>query len=85
MTKKDKLITRFKSQPRDFTYDELKSLLEMLGFEEMRKGKTSGSRVMFWHDGLQSTIMLHRPHPGNIVKSYALRQVADTLLALDLI
>lgn len=42
MSKKDKLIERLKSKPKDFTYDELKVLLNYLGFYENSKGKTSG-------------------------------------------
>lgn len=29
--------------------------------------------------------MLHKPHPGNIVKSYALKQVFEDLKEADLI
>ena len=49
MTKKDKLLERFLALPNDFTFDELKSLLESMGFEIENKGKTSGSRVAFVH------------------------------------
>ena len=45
MTKKNKLLERFLSVPKDFTYDELKTLLRSLGYEESNLGKTSGSRV----------------------------------------
>ena len=29
--------------------------------------------------------MLHKPHPGNIVKTYALKQVLEELKSKDLI
>ena len=45
--KKDKLITRFKKLPKDFHYDEMVRLLSYYGFEEVKKGKTAGSRVKF--------------------------------------
>ena len=45
MGKKEKLIARLKSNPKDFTFDEMKSLLEALGFSMSNKGRTSGSRV----------------------------------------
>ncbi len=32
MSKKDKLIIKIKSSPKDFTYQEVKTLLEYLGF-----------------------------------------------------
>ena len=34
MSKKDKLVEKLKSQPKDFTYDELKVLLNYLEFYE---------------------------------------------------
>ena len=47
MSKKEKLINRLKTKPKDFTYNEAKTLLESVGFTESNKGKTSGSRVVF--------------------------------------
>ena len=85
MTRKDKLITRFKSLPKDFTYDELTALLGIFGFVPDNKGKTSGSRVIFWNEELRYPIMIHKTHPGNIVKSYAIKQVYEALQTLELI
>ena len=48
MSQIEKLIERLKSKPKDFTYDELKRLLNDYGFVENNKGKTSGSRVRFY-------------------------------------
>ncbi len=78
MSSKEKLIVRFKSVPSDFTFDELERLLAILGYTISNKGKTSGSRVIF-KDAEGHPIMLHKPHPGNIVKVYALRQVLEEL------
>ena len=39
MGSKDKLIERFKLLPKDFTWDELKRLFSILGFELGNKGK----------------------------------------------
>lgn len=78
MGTKDKLIARFCSLPSDFTWDELKCMLGSLGYLIGNKGKTSGSRVVFQGDGLKP-IMLHRPHPGNTVKAYMMRQIHDFL------
>ena len=47
MSKKEKLITRFIELPSDFHYDEMVKLLGYFGFNEVKKGKTSGSRVKF--------------------------------------
>ena len=84
MVTKEKLIERFKAIPSDFTFDELERLLAIYGFERSNKGKTSGSRVVFKNQS-GTPIMLHKPHPGNIVKTYALRQVMDELKNKELI
>lgn len=85
MSKKDKLLKRLVSKPTDFTYYELKTLLEYLGFSENNQGKTSGSRVTFWSESLRQIIMLHRPHPGNILKEYQVKQVIVVLKKIGVI
>ena len=64
MSKIEKQIERLKSKPKDFTYDEAKSILNNFGFMEYNKGKTSGSRVEF-KDKNGRKIILHKPHPNN--------------------
>lgn len=83
MSKKEKLIARLLSFPKDFTYDEMRTLLCALGFEERSKGKTSGSRVEFAKGA--NTILLHKPHPSNVLKPYQVRQIVDELKNLKLI
>ena len=78
MSSKDKLIARFLTLPTDFTFGELERLLTSFGYTKSNKGMTSGSRVVF-KDNEGHPIMLHKPHPGNIVKLYALRQVLEEL------
>lgn len=84
MSKKDKLIKRLKSQPKDFTFDEAETLLQMLGYRRIEKGKTSGSRVMFRNDKY-GVILLHKPHPTNELKSYQVKQILDILKTEELI
>jgi len=78
MSTKDKLIARFKSLPSDFSFDELDRLLTHIGYERSNKGKTSGSRIIY-KDSEGHPIMIHRPHPGNIIKGYAMRQILEEL------
>lgn len=85
MSKKDKLLKRLKSKPLDFTYDELKTLLNYLGFDEDNKGKTSGSRVMFFDINSNEVIRLHKPHSNNILKEYQLKQIIITLRKIGVI
>ncbi|NLF27615.1 MAG: type II toxin-antitoxin system HicA family toxin [Clostridiales bacterium] len=80
MSQIDKLKQRLLSRPADFTFSEMTRLLEHLGFTCHNKGKTLGSRVLFHRmaDGL--SIVLHKPHPGDIMKRYAVDQVVKTLI-----
>ena len=78
MSKIDKLIERFKSQPRDFTWEELIKVLLHFGYIEMKKGKTGGSRRKFTNKN-NDIINLHKPHPGSILKAYALKQILEHL------
>ena len=52
-------------------------------FEEDNKGATSGSRVQFIKD--EHTILLHKPHPGNQLKPYQVKNVVIELRNLKLI
>lgn len=78
MSKTEKLIARIKSNPVDVSWEELVKLLRYFGYTELKTGKTGGSRRKFVGRN-QSIISLHKPHPGNIVKQYALKQVMDHL------
>ena len=69
MGKKDKLIKRLKSRPKDFTFDEAETLLKYFDFAYSNKGKTSGSRVVFTNE-LHGNIMLHKPHSQKELKKY---------------
>ena len=85
MSRIEKLINRLKQRPKDFTYGEAKTLLENLGFYEYNKGKTSGSRTEFRNDKLNEKIELHKPHPGNILKPYAVKNLLNKLYAIGVI
>ena len=78
MSKREKLIDRFLSMPSDFHYDEMVKLLGYFGFNEMKKGKTSGSRVKF-ENAAGVPIILHKPHPSGIMKKYQMKQVKEIL------
>lgn len=78
VSKKDKLIERFLSEPSDLHYDEVVRLLGYFGFSKKKTGKTSGSRVRFINEqGVQ--IRLHKPHPSGIMKRYQITQIKETL------
>ena len=77
MSKKQKMIIRLKSKPKDFTFDEMETLLLSLGFRKSNKGRTSGSKVIFL--GAANDIILHKPHPRNELKPYQVNHVLDVL------
>lgn len=79
MSRKEKLLKRLKSKPKDFTYDETRTLLLQLGFEEDQKGKTSGSRVVFINETENISIELHKPHPNNVLKVYQINELIKKL------
>ena len=79
MGQKEKLIERLLSNPKDFTFQEASTLLNHLGYNQTKGGKTGGSRVAFSNDK-QDYIRMHKPHPRNILKIY---QVNDLINDLD--
>lgn len=85
MSKFEKLKNRFLAKPKDFTYDELKTLLNKLGYYEVTLGKSSGSRVAFINEISKNVIRLHKPHPGNILKRYQLDLIEDELRAEEIL
>jgi len=75
MTKKQKLIDKLLSA-NIFKFSELASLLKMLGYEEIQG---NGSRVKFDNGKPADLINLHKPLPGNEMKTYAVKQVKEKL------
>jgi predicted RNA binding protein YcfA (HicA-like mRNA interferase family) len=73
MSQREKLLERFKTKPKDFTWDELEKLLNSMGYVQE---KGDGSRRKFYNSETCALISLHKPHPGRILKSY---QVTDVL------
>jgi hypothetical protein len=63
--------------PRDFTFDELKTLLGLLGYVMSNSGKTSGSCVAFGKDNC--VVKLHKPHPRKELKEYQIKDVINEL------
>jgi len=78
MSRQEKLLNRLLSVPKDFTWEELIKVLNSFGYEELKGGKTGGSRRRFVDEN-KNIITLHKPHPGNIVKAYMIREIIDHL------
>lgn len=84
MSRRDKLIEKLKRKPRDFTWNELVTLLKGLEYTEVKRGKTGGSRRRFVHE-TAAMISLHKPHPANELKAYQVELVLETLTQEGLI
>jgi len=78
LSRPEKLLQRFQGKPKDFTWAELVRLLNYLGYEESTRGRTAGSRRRFVHS-CGALVLLHKPHPGNVVRRYVIEQLHDQL------
>ena len=78
VSRKEKLINRLKSCPKDLTFEEVINILQYFGYEEYHKGRTSGSRVIFENDN-HASILLHKPHPRKTLLEYQVKQLIETL------
>ena len=79
MSKSEKLVKKFLSIPKNFTYDEMVTLLRSFGYIEEERGRTSGSAVMFHHEKTNDKILFHKPHPGKGLKKYILEMIIEKL------
>ncbi|WP_366940980.1 type II toxin-antitoxin system HicA family toxin [uncultured Chitinophaga sp.] len=80
MSRQEKLLARFLAVPVDFTWDELVSIMRLFGFMEIHKGHTGGSRRKFT-DVSGRLVLFHKPHPGNVVKRYVLKDLIRFLIS----
>jgi len=83
MGTKEKLIERLKTLPKDFTFNEMQTALESLGFVVAKTGKTGGSRVKFKRGNIP--IFLHKPHPRKELLEYQIKQILEILEKENLI
>ena len=79
MTKIENLIEQLCSLLRDFTVNKLNKLMKSLGYVQYQRGKNSASRIAFYHQEKKLIINLHKPHPGNELKIYQIKEVIKFL------
>ena len=77
MSKKEKLIARLKSKPKDFEYNEAKTLMNLCGYKTSNTGKTSGSQVCFTKGKM--VIYMHKPHPQKELHAYQVNALINKL------
>lgn len=78
MGQKEKLISKLKSNPKDFTFDEAETLLGYFSYGRSNKGRTSGSRIMFI-SAEHPSILRHKPHPRKELLAYQVKQLVTML------
>lgn len=76
MSKQQKIINRLLNLNGVFTWPELCTLLKGLGYRQI---EGDGSRVKFDNGNVRAMITLHKPHPGNQIKSYIRKAVIERL------
>jgi hypothetical protein len=70
----------------DIKWDDLKSLLEHLGYIVLKKiGKTGGSRRKFFNAERNHLIVCHEPHPRSEVSKGCVEDVAEKLREIGFI
>lgn len=74
--RQQKLFERLYSNPKDFKWSELTTLLNQFGYKQI---EGSGSRVKFFLKAPRSLISLHRPHPSDILKPYQIKEIIQKL------
>ena len=79
MTKSKKLLKHLLSNPKDFTFGELETLLAGFGFQLSNAGSTSGSAARFINCKTGQIIRLHKPHPSPVLKQYLIKFIIKEL------
>jgi len=77
VSRKEKLISRLKSKPKDFEFREAETLLRLCGYTLSNAGKTSGSQVYFTKES--AVFSIHKPHPRKELLPYQVNELIDEL------
>ncbi|EIC30096.1 MULTISPECIES: type II toxin-antitoxin system HicA family toxin [Methylomicrobium] len=75
MSNQKKLFKEFINTPFP-TWNDVEHLLKKLGYQKIDK---KGSAVEFWNESKKSSILLHRPHPGNTIKTYTKKDIIEQI------
>lgn len=79
MSRKENLVSRLKSRPRDFSIQELDTLMSLCNCEKRNRGKTSGSAIEYIHTQTKHIYSIHQPHPGNEIKICYIKRIISFL------
>jgi predicted RNA binding protein YcfA (HicA-like mRNA interferase family) len=76
MGRKEKALARLLQAPKDFTWNELHTVMLTFGFALKTTG---GSGRKFIHAETGVTLFMHEPHPSKVLKAYQVRETIDLL------
>jgi hypothetical protein len=76
VSKRDKAVARLLSKPKDFTWEELVTVMMACGYEVKTTG---GSGRKFIHPESKATLYMHQPHPSNVLKAYQVKEAIAEL------
>ncbi len=68
MTQTDKLIADFIRAESSFPYREFEKVIRGLGYSEMKRSKTGGSKRKFFNASANHYLRLHEPHDGQMTR-----------------
>jgi len=76
VSKHEKALRRIASRPKDFTWQELVSLMTGLSFTIEKAG---GSGRKFVRAETGAVLFIHEPHPDRTLKAYQVKDAIDLL------
>lgn len=81
MSRHDKTLIKITARPvpADIKWNQIKSLLESLGYERITCGKTGGSRRKFFNKEKNDLIICHKPHPEPSVDKGCISDIVQHL------
>jgi len=77
VSKKEKMIAKLKTKPKDFKFTEAKTLMGLCGYTMSNAGKSSGSQVYFTRGN--KVFYMHKPHPQKELHSYQVNAILTEL------
>ncbi|MCH7943573.1 MAG: hypothetical protein IIB67_10120 [Proteobacteria bacterium] len=69
MTQVEKRIADFIRADSTFPYRELEKILRSLGYNEMKRSKTGGSKRKFFNANANHYLRFHEPHDGRMTRN----------------
>lgn len=81
MGRKEKLKSKLDGLPKNFTWDELVTLMGQYGFRLLNAKRGSGRK--FYNKDIDRLAIFHEPHPENTLKRYVLEEVKQLLEEIE--